>query len=182
MALGQRRAGGRLNGDAAQLGRPLVAGCLVGEEGEGDTAEAGRRRKARRSRPDRDRSCRTASWLQDRSPSGATAHGEHRTQRVAGARIGGGFLDRLRNRQAERTLAVGIGGQGGAPGVVRSVGLAKTSAPRSASSSGGSFLLIVTLTMKTRTGRPNICRQKRSTTPTGRRRFRWSASWCRPAC
>jgi len=42
---------------------------------------------------------------------------EHGTKRVAGAGVGRRFFNRFRNRQAERALIVGIGGQRSAAGV-----------------------------------------------------------------
>jgi hypothetical protein len=42
---------------------------------------------------------------------------EHRAQRIAGAGVGGGLLDRFRDGQAERALAVRVSGQRGPPGI-----------------------------------------------------------------
>ena len=131
-ALGQRRAGGRLDRHAAQVRSALVAGRLVGEEGEGDAAEAG---TAAAGAEDH---VRVEADLVELLLGFEADHGlvqqhviQHRAQRVVGVGIGGGFLDGFGNGDAERALAVGILRPARSrPALVRLLGLAKTSAPQ----------------------------------------------------
>ena len=58
---------------------------------------------------------------------------EHRTERVVGIGAARGLLDRFRDGDAQRALVVGIPPRIERPVWVLSVGLANTSAPKSAS-------------------------------------------------
>ncbi len=109
---GQGRTGGRLDGNAAQICRPLVSRRLVGKKGEGNTAKAGATTARTKDH------VRIEANLVELFLGFEANHGlmqqhmvEDRTQGVTGIRVGCCLFNSLGNCQTKRALTIRISGQ-----------------------------------------------------------------------
>ena len=182
VAAGQRRAGGRLDGDDARLG---AAAQACAEEREGDAGEVGaaadaaddhvrvgaRPSPAARSPPGRSIVWCSSTWLSTRPSAylvSSRVRGDPRRPRRS----------RCRGCRAGRGPRPGSRGRRG----LRRTGTARTSRPRSPSSRAGTA-------SGRRTPAPcrpctrgrTACRRRPARSPTGRRRSRWRARLT-PSC